>query len=600
MIERLFATGVALGLALGPACALTCAPVLGATLAGEVGLGTRARGVVARFLAGRLLGYAVFGAAAGGLLGGWLRGGAGNAVVAASTNAAVLALGLALLVVGARYARGARVEPLCPAKGLARFAGAPLVLGLLTGVSPCPPFLLAAVEAVRAGSAINGLAHFLGFFAGSSAFLLPALLLFPRSPRVRAAALRLGAAAAVLVGLFYALAGLRGLSEARLSRQGAPAAGLTEEAARRVLPADARLERQDRATFGVFRRPEGRGAEERIGFAVLGEAAGYAGPALPVAVVVWISPGREVLRAEMLPNAETPMYLAMLGRARFMERFRASGAGAAVELGEDIDAVSGATVTAGAVCAAVRRARHSLEATDAGAAGARAARAPPDVGWLLAAGFVLLVGAFAPRLRGSVRYIVLAASILLLGVWLGRFLSVAPLARFATGSLPPGGERTGILLFLGLLLGVTLWRGRVWCTHLCPFGALAELGGWACRARARTPRPLARAARVLPFVLLGAVSGAIAWTGRMEAAGAEPFASTFNVLSGRLAPAAAWDAAPAALALAALVLALSLVSPRFYCRHLCGAGAILKIVARGGARPAHGSAELDAEEHRDG
>jgi polyferredoxin len=101
--------------------------------------------------------------------------------------------------------------------------------------------------------------------------------------------------------------------------------------------------------------------------------------------------------------------------------------------------------------------------------------------------------------------------------------------------------------------------------------------------------------------MLGAICGAAAWTGRLAAADAEPFAITFRVLGLRLSPAAEWAAAPAALALAALVLGASLFSARFYCRHLCGAGAVLRLLAGAGARAEERPPILEAgEESRNG
>ena len=596
MIGRLLVAGLLLGLSMGPVCVLTCAPVLGATVAGELGRGGRASLALARFLAGRLVGYAAFGAAAGGLLGGALArlGQSGAGAVAA---AAALVLGLALIVFGAR--RWASRESCAPASGgffctgrsLLGLAGAPFLFGLLTGASPCPPFLLATFDAVRAGSWLGGLVLFLGFFAGSSVFLAPALLLRAGSDRARRVFARLGSAAAVLVGLGFALSGLRGLSEAA---RGPGAVSLTEAQARRVLPEAERFERAGLALRGLGEAPASAAAPKLVGFAVRGEAIGYSGA--PVSVVVGISPEGTILRVELLANTETPSYLAMLERGPFLERFRGRTLKETADPGKAPDAVTGATATCRAVDLAVRGAVLSLERPEGLAAAAEPPWQLPGTGDLIASGLVLLVAVLLPWLSGAARRLCLVAAVAVLGLWLQRFFSVADLARLGSGTLPRGAAGAGTLLFLVVLAGVTLWRGRFWCTHLCPFGALAELAGWVAHARARTPPVLVRAARVLPWAMLAAICAAVAWTGRLAAADAEPFATTFRVLALKLSAAQEWRTAPAALALAALLLAASLFSARFYCRHLCGAGAVLRLMAGAGARSEERPPVLEVEE----
>jgi sulfite exporter TauE/SafE len=77
------------------------------------------------------------------------------------------------------------------------------VFGLLTGVNICPPFLVALLDAVRAGGVVQGAWVFSAFFVGTSLILLPAPLLgkLGQSPAWRAA----GRVAAVLVGAWLML-----------------------------------------------------------------------------------------------------------------------------------------------------------------------------------------------------------------------------------------------------------------------------------------------------------------------------------------------------------------------------------------------------------
>jgi len=49
----------------------------------------------------------------------------------------------------------------------------PVILGLITGINVCPPFLLAATKVFEIGNAAAGVLFFLVFYIGTSLFLIP-------------------------------------------------------------------------------------------------------------------------------------------------------------------------------------------------------------------------------------------------------------------------------------------------------------------------------------------------------------------------------------------------------------------------------------------
>jgi len=168
-----------LGFSSGLACLAACGPVLlpwlAAAGAGWAGTGAR----LAAFLAGRLAGYLVFATAAWAL---------GLALPLAPVPAVVLAgiVDVALGAVLAFYAlRPARVAGPCaagPAAGgragpvwLRRPGLGPVVLGLLTGLNLCPPFVVAAVRAAQTHSLPAALGFFALFFVGTLVWFLPFL-----------------------------------------------------------------------------------------------------------------------------------------------------------------------------------------------------------------------------------------------------------------------------------------------------------------------------------------------------------------------------------------------------------------------------------------
>ena len=166
--------GFLLGLSTGTSCLAFCTPILLPYFVGEGFTHKSNLGALGIFLLGRLagyLGFAVIAWAAGWLL---LQPMAGQEILFG-----VARLVLALLLIG--YGFGL-FKPRCAAEArpdrwgaLRRRLGAPLPLwlGFLTGLSLCPPFLLALTESAQSSTLGHSLLFFLAFFVGTSLFLLP-------------------------------------------------------------------------------------------------------------------------------------------------------------------------------------------------------------------------------------------------------------------------------------------------------------------------------------------------------------------------------------------------------------------------------------------
>lgn len=172
----LFAEAALLGLASGPACLVSCGPVLLPSLAaqGEALRGTaRLLGV---FLCGRLAGYLGFSVLA------W---GAGMAAPADQSSRVLLFglvdLGLAVMLLlyafsarrcSATCASSASSSRLVSIERKVR-PWAPAALGLLTGLNVCPPFLVAGARAAETRSLLTAVAFFFVFFLGTAVWSLP-------------------------------------------------------------------------------------------------------------------------------------------------------------------------------------------------------------------------------------------------------------------------------------------------------------------------------------------------------------------------------------------------------------------------------------------
>jgi sulfite exporter TauE/SafE len=165
--------GFLLGLANGTSCLAYCAPVFLPFLLGEGRTVRRNIALLIQFLAGRLGGYLLFGITAW-QLGQWIQKSGSHAIF---MGAAYLVLAALLIAYGfstpkARCAAEAGNKWLFPIT--TRFpAMLPTILGLLTGVSLCPPFLAAFADASSRTSVGGSLAYFAAFFMGTALFFIP-------------------------------------------------------------------------------------------------------------------------------------------------------------------------------------------------------------------------------------------------------------------------------------------------------------------------------------------------------------------------------------------------------------------------------------------
>ncbi len=201
MLESL-SEGLALGLATGTACLASCGPVYATYLMSEERRGWQPLRVIFLLSLGRFVAYAGFGAAIG-LLGGYIS----ISVRMPLAYAGYLLFSVYLIVSVARIHRA------CSGCGVSRFmriTRSPFLLGILTGFSICPSFLMAITGAFEASGALAGALLFTGFFAGTTVYMLP-FALFGMLTKLRwiTTAARF---LAVAVAVYFGVVGVRGLA----------------------------------------------------------------------------------------------------------------------------------------------------------------------------------------------------------------------------------------------------------------------------------------------------------------------------------------------------------------------------------------------------
>ncbi len=164
---RLIVEAFLLGLSSGPVCIFSCAPVLVPFIVLEKNDRTIATfSLIGRFLSGRFAGYLLIG-----LLSGFLGQTLGTEKLKSLSAPTSLVMGISLVLFSlfksfphSAWCRKLKMEP-----SAKRFA--PLV-GFLTGITLCPPFLAAISGAIITGSLIGSILYFSVFFLATSLYIL--------------------------------------------------------------------------------------------------------------------------------------------------------------------------------------------------------------------------------------------------------------------------------------------------------------------------------------------------------------------------------------------------------------------------------------------
>lgn len=305
----------------------------------------------------------------------------------------------------------------------------------------------------------------------------------------------------------------------------------------------------------------GYAGDQLIGYAAQAAATGYGGP---VDVLVGVNAAGEITGVQIVDHKETPGFFRLLPSSGYLRQFLGLDFSRPLRIGEDLDGVSGASLSAEAVASAIRQsvreiARAGFQA-DVHSAPDPIKLGIPEV--TLAALFI--VGFFAHRSRNAraknwIRWVTLLTGMFVLGFIYNKPLTIANITSFLAGYWPSWRSNLYWYMLLGGIFFVTTVQGKnPYCTWFCPFGAVQESLASITHAKLYRPRrlhnTLAWLQRALAFlaILLG-----LAFR-NPGAASFEPFGTLFD-LNG------SWPQ----WILLMLVLLASLVIYRPFCSYLC-------------------------------
>ncbi|MAU12502.1 MAG: hypothetical protein CL607_21955 [Anaerolineaceae bacterium] len=340
-----------------------------------------------------------------------------------------------------------------------------------------------------------------------------------------------------------------------------------------VLPTADRIEAGSNGLFTGYATVDG--SEEVIGYAMAGTASGYGGPIL---MMVATDPDGNITNVAVVEHGETPNFFHQLDLQNYYDQFPGMDYSDALILGDDIDGISGATLSSEAVAQSIRQAVRGI-----GGAAIAGADIPPDQQPVkFGAPEVALIALFVVsfllhRLKRRTtikkygRWAVLIAGLLTLGFIFNKPFTLSNVVTFLSGYWPDWHTNLyWFILVFGIILVTSIQGKNPYCSWFCPFGAAQEILGSISGAKPYQPRQLYSklrwVQRALSFtaIVLGL---ALRQPGTVSY---EPFGTLFDLQG-------SWPQ----WVLLVLVLFGSLVIYRPFCNYICPLDPVVDYIGEG-------------------
>jgi uncharacterized protein with FMN-binding domain len=342
-----------------------------------------------------------------------------------------------------------------------------------------------------------------------------------------------------------------------------------ESMLQQALPGETLVRSEASASLPIVYRIEGK--DDVV---IIADGEGYGGP-----LVVGVRTRRtensgRLTEALMLSHKETPAFMERLHRGKFFRQFGGKDVTDNFIVGHDVDAVSGATVSARGLTSAMRDAVHlgavnhlKLEPTW---------RQP---GWHIGVNEGVLVLLFVLAFIAGYRkdkigkyagLSVTVGALVFVGFYANASLSLANIAGIFMGYIPsPRQHPMWWIMMIGVLGSIVVMGRNIYCQRLCPFMVVQDLAQKISGVKLKIDSRFQRRARTLIFSLSWVALMLIFLTAHPALGSYEPFAMMFSLEGLGIQ----WYILPASLL-------GSLFVPRFWCRLFCPVGLYLNELVR--------------------
>jgi len=295
-------------------------------------------------------------------------------------------------------------------------------------------------------------------------------------------------------------------------------------------------------------------------FLSLDEAIGYGGP-LKLAVVS--DTFGNILGTEIIKSFETVSFIAKLENHGYFDQYKNKKLNDKFQLDDDIQAISGATVSSRAIAKAARDASYKLASN-------KLNLDIPDIKYTWTFGYaeiiviiMLILGFVSTYLKNKkLKYINLFLGLVFIGFVLNASLSLTHIGRTLLGYFPDIHHHLIWWLLVAGTFTVSIVFGRnIYCNTMCPFRASQMLLHQISGINLKLPKNLSVLFAKTPMFLLWLSLMLIFISANPSVASYEPFAMMFSLKGHGIQ----WYILPASL-IGALFFS------NFFCRFFCPVG----------------------------
>jgi hypothetical protein len=308
-----------------------------------------------------------------------------------------------------------------------------------------------------------------------------------------------------------------------------------------------------------------------VGYAASGKSQGYGGP---LEMLVGLDPKGEIIGVKLISQRETPGFFRLILAKDFFKQYSGKNFRDSLQLNQDLDAVSGATVSSEGIAASARDAIRLI--AQLGLNKPLPAEARP-----IRFGIpeITLLGLYAAGYFGHkyssgvwkrrVRWGTLLTGMIVLGFIYTAPLTIAQIIALLSGYWPDWHNNLYWYLLIGGIIFVTTVDAKnPYCSWFCPFGAFQE-----CLAQITNAKPYRsrRWGGLFTWLQRGLAFSAVLIglaLRRPGVAGYEPFATLFD-FRGNLVE----------VVFLLVVIMASLMMYRPFCNYLCPLDPVYDFIA---------------------
>ena len=284
---------------------------------------------------------------------------------------------------------------------------------------------------------------------------------------------------------------------------------------------------------------------------------GFAGP---VPFLIGIDTKNKLVGIKLEKNNESPGYIEYIAKQGFFEKLKNKSVESVIN--DNIDAVSGASMTTNAIIKALKQKTAEYNKTVIKTKASTLKKKISDGLTILVLIFALL--SFFTKYFKKFRLALLISSVLILGFLNGTFISMFLMQGWILNGVPVISQ---LVLFTIVLIAIILpliSNKSFYCNYLCPFGAAQELTGKITRKKSPFPLNKTFVIKHLRTFIFFIIVLLLILGINFDLTNTEPFSAFIFV-----------SASIAAIILALVFIILSLFFNKPWCNYFCPTGQLL-------------------------